>query len=151
MGLIPTHRCPKFAHRGLRAVEATSANERLVSVPAKAAITLTASEPTPFKSWVSRDFWERYVSGSVVCRSKVWDRSSCRSSAADLSVPRFQLILLPVRCLRHQCVAHLAQKLNIMPAFVRGGNIFRMGFLQFFAKIVHLIASILLCEANRGT
>lgn len=44
---------------GLKAVEATSKSEELATVPAKAAISLAASESTPFKSWVSPDFWDR--------------------------------------------------------------------------------------------
>lgn len=47
---------------GLKAVEATSKAEQLATVPAKAAISLTAKEPTPFKSWVSADVWDRCAS-----------------------------------------------------------------------------------------
>lgn len=46
--------------RGLRAVKETSASEQLVSIPVKATVTLRASESSPFKSWVSREFWDRY-------------------------------------------------------------------------------------------
>lgn len=50
---------PSQRNRGLKAVEATSTSEQLVTVPAKAAISLTASESTPFRSWVSPEFWDR--------------------------------------------------------------------------------------------
>lgn len=46
-------------HSGLKAVEATSKSEELATVPAKAAISLAASESTPFKSWVSPEFWDK--------------------------------------------------------------------------------------------
>lgn len=41
-------------------MESTAKSERLATVPAKAAITLTAFEETPFRSWVSPEFWDRY-------------------------------------------------------------------------------------------
>ena len=59
----PATYCPLFSvQSGLKAVEATSKSEQLVTVPAKAAISLAASESTPFKSWVSPDFWDRCAS-----------------------------------------------------------------------------------------
>lgn len=57
----PTVNLPSRRKRGLKAVESTSKSERLATVPAKAAITLTASEETPFRSWVSPEFWDRYL------------------------------------------------------------------------------------------
>lgn len=59
---------------GLKAVEATSKSEQLATVPAKAAISLAASESTPFKSWVSPDFWDRCARSFAAwgrCRSLV--------------------------------------------------------------------------------
>lgn len=58
---LPPLHPPVGLLRGLVAEQATSKSERMVTVPAKAAITLKASESTPLESWVSSDFWDRCV------------------------------------------------------------------------------------------
>lgn len=45
--------------RGLQAMEGTAASEQLVSIPAGATVSLKASESSPFRSWVSEEFWSR--------------------------------------------------------------------------------------------
>ncbi|CAM9522260.1 unnamed protein product, partial [Discosporangium mesarthrocarpum] len=44
--------------RGLQTREATAASETLVTLPKDVAITLMAGEASPFKSWVSPEFWD---------------------------------------------------------------------------------------------
>ncbi|CAM9836292.1 unnamed protein product [Ascophyllum nodosum] len=67
--------------RGLKAVQATSKMEQLVAVPRKASITLTGSESTPFKSWVSSDFWDSQSWYVKLALKLLWERQLGTASA----------------------------------------------------------------------
>eukprot|EP00752_Nemacystus_decipiens_P016244 g14524.t1 len=69
--------------RGLKAVESTSQSERLATVPAKAAITLTASEETPFRSWVSPEFWDSQQWYVKLALKLLWERQLGSASAVE--------------------------------------------------------------------
>ncbi|CAM9498548.1 unnamed protein product, partial [Hapterophycus canaliculatus] len=66
-----------------RAVEATSKSEQLVTVPAKAAISLTASESSPFRSWVSSEFWESQQWYVKLALKLLWERQLGAASAVE--------------------------------------------------------------------
>ncbi|CAM9881454.1 unnamed protein product, partial [Ectocarpus sp. 12 AP-2014] len=87
-------RAPKLRHevfadglvgdlRGLKAVEATSKSEQLVTVPAKAAISLTASESTPFRSWVSPEFWDSQQWYVKLALKLLWERQLGAASTVE--------------------------------------------------------------------
>eukprot|EP00903_Cladosiphon_okamuranus_P010829 g10230.t1 len=69
--------------RGLKAVESTSKSERLATVPAKAAITLTSSEGTPFRSWVSPEFWDSQQWYVKLALKLLWERQLGSASAVE--------------------------------------------------------------------
>ncbi|CAM9340116.1 unnamed protein product, partial [Laminaria digitata] len=69
--------------RGLKAVEATSKSEQLATVPAKAAISLAAEESTPFKSWVSPDFWDSQPWYVKLALKLLWERQLGAASAVE--------------------------------------------------------------------
>ncbi|CAM9919254.1 unnamed protein product [Pylaiella littoralis] len=69
--------------RGLKAVEATPTSEQLVTVPAKAAISLTASESTPFRSWVSPEFWDSQQWYVKLALKLLWERQLGPASTVE--------------------------------------------------------------------
>lgn len=94
-------------------------SEALATVPAKVVISLIASESTPFQSWVSSDFWDRW---EVLCVSQVvrcaetcvlgsqsfMSRAACRGSFSMFMSSFFSFRAL---CVSQQWYVKLALKL----------------------------------------